>query len=86
MEKNYIKEIKDIFRNHDPVDLIRTGAPNDEYDPLVEKFIIPLLNKEDDKYELGEKLYTVFVDQFDENIAGDSKKYYKIAESILKLS
>lgn len=74
-----LKKVKEVIDKHDPVGLISGGAPRDEYAGEVIK-VIKLLPC--DKRKLVEEIYKVFVDSFDEQIAGDKSKYELIAGEI----
>jgi hypothetical protein len=48
MEKNYkliFDNVRELVNEWDPCSLIDSGAPNDEYDALTNKFLSGLINK-----------------------------------------
>ncbi len=85
MKKKAIRiKLKKIVNKYDPIDLIKIGCPEDEYDPEIER-ILPLLSKIKNKKELLDKVYLVFVKMFDKSIAGPKNKYKKISEELFLL-
>lgn len=73
--------IQDILRRHDPVELIAQGAPDDEYDYIADKILSLSAEKGED--ELANSIYQIFTTLFDENLAGDKRKYLILAKEIL---
>ncbi len=82
MNKNALlfKGVRDIVNKYDPVNLIFSGAPEDEYDSEVIR-IIKLLSS--DEGRLMEEIYEVFVNSFGRETAGDPRIYGLIAKEIL---
>ena len=78
------EKVKEVIIEHDPINLA-SHAPDDEYDSEV-AYICPMVGRASSAEELSEKIYNLFVDQFDKDTAGDKRKYTAIAEKIFALS
>lgn len=81
-ELNYTK-VKSIVNQIDPIGLISSGAPEDEYNNQINE-IVGLLQENVEINFLAEEIYKIFVQSFDEETAGDKKIYLKIAEEMTK--
>jgi hypothetical protein len=76
--------IANIIRPIDPIGLISEGAPLDEYDTEINAIMALILNDKDVK-SIEEKVYKVFCEAFDKEIAGEKSIYLKIAQEIMKI-
>lgn len=81
--QSLIKIVADTINKLDPIDLLKNGAPQNEYYEEIQK-IAPLVQKCKNKIELGKLIRNVFVESFDEETAGNVDIYLKVAEDILK--
>lgn len=72
---------RDIVNKHDPIDLIAIGCPEDEYNSEVEEILKSLPDVKNEE-ALGEAIWQIFVAYFDEQLAGDRKKYDRLARDI----
>lgn len=79
--KEIKKKIGGVINRLDPINLISGGAPEDEYDGEVEKIIV-LVQNNHDVDSLTEKIYSIFVESFGVEMAGDRGKYLEIAQKI----
>lgn len=75
------KSIKNIVNEFDPIHLLDSTADN-EYDSEVRE-IISLLSDNDNVNTVADKIYKVFIESFDEQLAGDKDVYIAIAQKIL---
>lgn len=75
--------VKAVLHKHDPIGLIAGGAPDDEYDSQVGAIVRLLSNNIRDD-ELVKSIRDVFVDSFDEKLAGDESVYRVIVEDIFR--
>ena len=76
--------VRDIVNKYDPITLLESGCPIDEYDPEVKK-IIPLFQIVKSIDQLQDLIYEIFVSMFDEKIAGPKNKYRKLSEELFAL-
>lgn len=82
-ERNLKSIVKEAIDKCDPIGLLNTGAPEDEYDSEIEeiaKKVVDCRNVE----EIQNLIYETFVKWFDQNIAGEMEKYKEPAENIAK--
>lgn len=70
-----------ILTENDPLGLISSGAPTDEYEPEVETILLRL-HEADSQSALCGIVYEEFVRWFDPEIAGHESEYGKIASEI----
>lgn len=75
------ESLKKIVNEYDPVQLLDSASDN-EYDSEVRK-IVSLLSEDDDINSIADKVHKIFVDSFDEKLAGDKDTYLAIAKKIL---
>jgi hypothetical protein len=71
-------ELLSLFARHDPIGLVKIGAPNDEYSPEVER-ILPRLGEAHSVEDLERIVHEVFVSMFDERLAKSPEHYRDIA-------
>jgi hypothetical protein len=87
MEKdvNY-KLLKEIVNKHDPLGLIDSDTPESlgEYDPELKEILKKDISSLD-AGELGEMIYKVFVDFFNEELAANKQVYIDIANEFVSL-
>lgn len=81
-EKVFLK-IRTILNHYDPAGVISDVDNPDEYDLEVDK-IINMLTENISQEILADGIYRIFVECFDQKIAGDRKKYDQIASKILE--
>lgn len=74
-------ELRNIVNKVDPINLIRIGCPDDEYDGEAHE-ILGLIPEAKSLEQLTELIHAVFVKWFDEEMARHIVKYQKIAEQI----
>jgi len=79
--KSIIEVVRKEINQEDPIRLISTGAPNDEYDPEV-KEIVKKISKAGSVEKLQNLVYKTFVEFFGAEIAGPRYKYKKLASNI----
>lgn len=81
-----IEDVKKIVNKHDPMNLISSGAPDDEYNMEVSQ-ILGILEKDSGvkKMELSESIKSIFISTFDESTVSHSPQgvYEAIAKEIL---
>ena len=82
--KHYFNLIAKVINSADPIGLIAGGAPPDEYNSEINKILIVVQN-ENNKKNISEKIYHIFCDSFDKKLAGEISDYEKIAEKIVDL-
>jgi hypothetical protein len=79
---NKYLELRTIVNKHDPIGLIGSGAPQDEYEPEV-KTIIVQLNDKQSKEQIHDLVYAEFLRWFDdESTAGPKSAYDSLAADI----
>lgn len=80
------ENLRSIFINHDPMDLIIVGAPNDEYDPEIEK-LLPHLTNDNNLIinELKLIIKNIFDEMFYQDCVTYSDTYTNIAKDIINL-
>ncbi len=72
---NKYLELRAIINKHDPIGLINTGAPEDEYEPEV-KTIIVQLNDKQTKEQIHDLVYAEFLRWFDDESTARPKNTY----------
>ena len=77
--------VRKIINRHDPVGLLKMGAPTDEYDSELKR-IIPLLSEVGSRDELHEKVYQLFVEMFRPATVGSKAQYAGLSEELYQLS
>lgn len=84
--------INSILVKHDPIGLIRIGAPDDEYSEeaklIISAIEVSKLMKWDNDLTvegLKAMVYSIFCIQFDPKIAGKSENFLQIANDIFDL-
>lgn len=85
MEKNSnYKLLKEIVNKHDPLGLIDSDTPESfsEYDPELKEIFTKDISSLDAS-ELGEIIYKVFVDFFNEELAANKQVYIDIAKEFV---
>jgi hypothetical protein len=73
--------VSEVLRDPDPIGLIQSGAPCDEYDPEVGT-ILPRLRTATSPGDVREIVHEEFVRWFGAKIAGDIEDYQTMAEKI----
>lgn len=76
--------IQEVLCQHDPITLVRMGAPRDEYSPesqTIAQAISPGMTVQ----EVTEITHAEFCKWFDPKLAGDAIGYEDIARDIVKL-
>lgn len=77
----YIEKITQIINEWDPIDLLKTGCPNDEYQPEVNEIFNNMSNNID---HLANTIYNVFIKMFGKDIFNkDINECILIANKIL---
>lgn len=71
-------ELLSLFARHDPIGLVRIGAPDDEYSPEVKR-ILPRLEEAHSVEDLERIIHEVFVSMFDERLARYPEHYRDVA-------
>lgn len=75
-----VKEtIENVLRSHDPLGLIKIGAPDDEYSGEAER--LSLLLSHASKHECLDYVYKVFCESFDDS-AGAKENYVVLAKEL----
>ncbi|WP_298510052.1 hypothetical protein [uncultured Kordia sp.] len=75
-------ELRTIINRHDPINLLATGVPSDEYEPEV-KTIIVQLEKEMTKEQIHDLIYQEFLRWFEnDSVIGKKDSYKKLASAI----
>ena len=78
-------ELLDLMARHDPIGLVKIGAPDDEYSPEVER-ILPRLGDAGSVEDLERIIHEVFVLMFDERLARTPQHYRDIALEIWEIA
>jgi hypothetical protein len=74
--------LRKIINKHDPIGLIKIGAPEDEYDAEVATIIVQLYDKKTET-EILELVYTEFLRWFnEESTTGPKAAYKELAQEI----
>ena len=68
--KQQFKKARNLFNEWDPMDLISSGAPEDEYDPYVYK-LLSCLNRNMSETETAEVLSKEFTKMFSEKFTAE---------------
>lgn len=79
--RNLHATVSELLRQHDPLDLIASGAPNDEYEPEVSA-IIPRLREARGNADVRALVHEEFVRWFDAETAGAPSRYEDLANRI----
>ena len=82
MKDQKLQDIEQILQNHDPVALIKHGAPKDEYDHEA-LMIYERINRYCSIEKIQLIIYEVFVTQFGSEQFGSEKNTLEIAEPII---
>ena len=82
--KENFQLIRSVINNLDPMNLIKNGAPKDEYDAEVSLIVAGLKNCKDVK-DLQELIHDIFKTNFNEKTVLDSDFYSRIAHGIFKV-
>jgi|GEM_PF-1859627 len=79
---NRFLELSSIINRHDPIGLLKIGAPEDEYEPEV-KTIIVQLDEDMNEQQVHDLIYLEFLRWFeDESTAGPKESYKELATDI----
>lgn len=82
MEKRIIKKISDLINENDPMDLISSGAPNDEYINESSK-VATLYSNIKNVNEFKKQFALIFINSFELKLKDNKrKKLEKIGETI----
>ena len=75
--------VADVINQHDPIALLKQGAPNDEYSDEVQRIVAGLHKcaSVDDAQQL---IYSVFKENFGQHTAGNVERYQRIAEELFQ--
>ncbi|MDE0561988.1 hypothetical protein OU792_18470 [Algoriphagus sp. NF] len=77
-------ELSSIINQHDPIGLLKIGAPEDEYEPEI-KTIIVQLDKDMTEQQVHDLIYQEFLRWFeDESTTGPKESYGELAVDIHK--
>jgi hypothetical protein len=68
----------------DPIGLLAAGCPSDEYGPEIVQ-IIPHVRTATSADDLRDKVHRIFVDSFDERMAGPAGAYASLASALWAL-
>lgn len=68
----------------DPIGLLAAGCPSDEYGPEIVQ-IIPHVRTATSADDLRDKVHRIFVDSFEENLAGSVDAYAPLAHALWAL-
>ena len=79
------EKVQATINKYDPIRLLKIGCPADEY-RLEIKRIVPILRSTTGINQLHDAAYGVFVNMFDERIAGPKNDYRKLCEELYSLS
>jgi hypothetical protein len=79
-----LDKITKIVNRHDPLGLLASGAPKDEYSSEIGDIARLLYKERTERDKLGVKIHKIFIKSFGENIIGEKKKYEEIAKKILE--
>jgi hypothetical protein len=76
-----------IVKAHDPTGLLGMGAPDDEYEGAIIRIISGLASRRHPPSpdETAELVHSIFVKQFNPDIAGPLEKYLSIGKEIVAL-
>lgn len=75
-------ELRSIINRHDPIGLLKIGAPKDEYEPEVKTIIVQLKTEMTEK-QVHDLIYQEFLRWFeDESAAGKKDSYKELAKDI----
>jgi hypothetical protein len=75
-------ELRTIINKHDPINLIKIGAPEDEYDSEVKTIIIQLKNMTTEQ-QVHDLIYQEFLRWFNhERITGPKDSYKELAADV----
>ncbi|OGE29496.1 hypothetical protein A2867_00815 [Candidatus Daviesbacteria bacterium RIFCSPHIGHO2_01_FULL_40_11] len=77
-------KITGLVNTYDPIHLLSMGCPEDEYNGEVKR-IIRGLKKASNPEQLCNLLHGIFVDMFDERLAGPKENYQQLAIDLFKL-
>ncbi len=73
--------VKSVINKFDPINLLRQGAPEDEYHDEIQR-IVSGLRMCNTKEEIQRLIYDVFQKSFGQETAGEIELYLKIAAPI----
>jgi hypothetical protein len=76
-----LKAVSQILIEIDPIGLIGSGAPKDEYEPEA-KSIMLRIDAQNSLEEINNIVYEEFIKWFDKDIAGEREKYIGAAVKI----
>jgi len=81
----YLSELRELLNKHDPIRLIRIGAPEDEYDSERSVLAGRLLNCETVEDAIA-ATHQVFCELFDGQIAGPKESYRDLATHLFYIA
>lgn len=76
-----VSDITNIFNSHDPIGLLKMGAPEDEYKKEIKQIILQLINLKSQE-DLLTVIYSVMVYCFTLNGAGNKESYTNLSQDI----
>jgi hypothetical protein len=79
--QDWARVVADVISRADPLELIRGGAPRDEYEPEAGA-IAPRVGEAASAAELQKLVYSEFVGWFGERVAGPVSRYRVVAHGI----
>lgn len=79
------EEFLTLLARHDPMGLVKIGAPDHEYRPEVKR-ILPRLEEASSAEDLERIIHEVFVSMFNEELAGSRSHYREAALEAWELS
>lgn len=82
MLQNSELRVREVLNKYDPAGVIYDDNNPDEYTPEINK-IVSVITDNITVDELADYIHNVFVEYFDEGIAGSKDKYQDIAKDIL---
>ena len=83
-EASLKEKVRDIVNKYDPIGLLKIDCPVDEYDPEIQQ-IVPKISELNSVDKLQKVVYKIFVDMFDESIAGSKENYRQLSEELYSL-
>jgi len=82
MDDKIRDNLRKIFNRYDPIGIYQDDETNfDEYDPEIKGLIIRF-NRSKNRDDFLTEVHTVFVNLFDEKIAGQKSKYKDLANEV----
>ena len=84
MEDDLKKGLRKIFNKYDIMNLIKLGAPKDEYDPEIKK-IVSRYQEGQDINDFTNIIVEVFEGMFDSDITPSKEHYKELAQEVFNI-